>query len=175
MQVIKQADVVLANFIRGNMFTLEEKERNYNYYEPKCNHGSSLSTAIHSIMASELGKHDEAYQFFRCSAYMDISDFKHNTADGLHLACLGGVWMTVVNGFLGMRHYPDGVLFNPHMPAAWESYNTRFTYKGATMEITVNNGGATFTLVSGEALPFRTEEENVVLTPANPTFTCKVK
>ena len=56
------ADVVLANFIRGNMFTIEEKERNYNYYEPKCNHGSSLSTAIHSIMASELGKQDEAYR-----------------------------------------------------------------------------------------------------------------
>ena len=175
MQVIKQADVVLANFIRGNMFTIEEKERNYNYYEPKCNHGSSLSTAIHSIMASELGKHDEAYQFFRCSAYMDISDFKHNTADGLHLACLGGVWMTVVNGFLGMRHYPDGVLFNPHMPAAWKSYSTRFTYRGATMEITVDKNGATFTLVAGNELSFATDDAKVTLTPANPTFTCNIK
>lgn len=84
MQVSKQADVCLLNFIRGDMFTYEEKLRNYDYYEPKCNHGSSLSTAIYAIMAAELGK-PEAYEFFRCSAYMDISDFKHNTADGLHL------------------------------------------------------------------------------------------
>ncbi len=175
MQVLKQADVVLANFIRGNLFTREEKERNYNYYEPKCNHGSSLSTAIHSIMAAELGKSDEAYQFFRCSAYMDISDFKHNTADGLHLACLGGVWMCVVNGFMGMRHYETGLLFNPHKPAAWKSYSCRFAYRNALMEIKVEGDTATFTLIEGESLSFATDEQNVTLSASAPTFTCKVK
>ena len=174
MQVSKQADVVLLNFIQGNEFTREEKLRDYDYYEPRCNHGSSLSTAIHAIMAAELGK-PEAYEFFRCSAYMDISDFKHNTADGLHLACLGGVWMTVVNGFLGMRHYTDGLLFNPHIPEAWESYTTRITYRGATAEITVSKNGAEFKLVNGNEFTFRTDENAVTLTEKAPVFTCPVK
>ncbi len=172
MQVSKQADVVLLNFIQGDKFTKEEKLRDYDYYEPKCNHGSSLSTAIHAIMAAELGK-PEAYEFFRCSAYMDIADFKHNTADGLHLACLGGVWMTVANGFLGMRHYKDGLLFNPHIPANWDSYSINIAYRGAIMEIDVNKSTATFTLISGETLSFKTEKEKVELTKLNSVYSCK--
>lgn len=174
MQVSKQADVVLLNFIQGNEFTFEEKMRDYDYYEPKCNHGSSLSTAIHAIMAAELGK-PEAYEFFRCSAYMDLSDFKHNTADGLHLACLGGVWMTVVNGFLGLRHYTDGLLFNPHIPSAWSGYSTKIAYRGATVAIHVGKDQATFTLTKGNEFNFKTDDGSVCLTPAAPTFTCKVK
>lgn len=174
LQVSKQADVCLLNFIQGDKFTFEEKLRDYDYYEPKCNHGSSLSTAIYAIMAAELGK-PEAYEFFRCSAYMDISDFKHNTADGLHLACLGGVWMTVVNGFLGMRHYTDGLLFNPHIPTEWTSYKCRIAYRDALMEVKVEREKAIFALVSGEKISFRTDDEVVILTKSSPVFTCKVK
>ncbi len=169
MQVSKQADVVLLNFIQGDKFTFEEKMRNYDYYEPKCNHGSSLSPAIHAIMAAELGK-PETYEFFRCSAYMDISDFKHNTADGLHLACLGGVWMTVVNGYLGMRHYKAGILFNPHIPEEWDGYHIKFAYRGAVIEIDVNQEKATFTLVSGDAMEFTMGDTKVKLDVQNQEY-----
>lgn len=162
MQVSKQADVVLLNFIQGDKFTFDEKMRNYDYYEPRCNHGSSLSPAIHAIMAVELGK-PEAYEFFRCSAYMDISDFKHNTADGLHMACLGGVWMTVANGFLGLRHYKDGVLFDPHIPAEWKSYKLKFAYQGAVIEVSVSHQEAAFLLISGERMSFKVGETEVTL------------
>ena len=172
-QVIKQADVVLLNFVQGDKFTFEEKMRDYDYYEPKCNHGSSLSTAIHSIMAAELGK-PEAYEFFRCSAYMDISDFKKNTYDGLHMACLGGVWMTVVNGFLGMRHYIDGLHFNPQIPSAWNSYCLKLIYRGARMEVKVNHEEATFTLLSGESLSFKIKETDVTLSADNKSFVSQI-
>ena len=174
MQVSKQADVVLLNFIRGDMFTREEKIRDYDYYEPKCNHGSSLSTAIHSIMASELGK-PEAYEFFRCSAYMDISDFKHNTADGLHLACLGGVWMCVVNGFLGMRHYKDGIHFEPHIPSEWESYDCNICYHGAVIGIEVGKAEAVFTLKSGDEVEFFLNGEKKRLTASDNKCECPVR
>ncbi len=169
-QVIKQADVVLLNFVQGDKFTFEEKLRNYDYYEPKCNHGSSLSTAIHSIMASELGK-PEAYDFFRCTAYMDISDFKKNTHEGLHMACLGGVWMTVANGFLGMRHYIDGLHFEPKIPSEWNSYCLKLIYRGARMEVKVDHQNATFTLLSGEELSFSVGETTVTLDASNKSFT----
>ncbi len=110
IQVLKQADVVLLQFVLGDLFTNDEKKKNYDYYEPKTNHGSSLSATIHSIMANEIGYEDEAYEYFRSSAYMDIGDFKKNTSGGIHIACHGGVWMAVVNGFMGMRLYQDGLL-----------------------------------------------------------------
>lgn len=162
LQVSKQADVVLLNFIQGDRFTKDEKQRCYDYYEPKCNHGSSLSTAIHCIMACELEK-PEAYEFFRSTAYMDISDFKKNTGHGLHIACLGGVWMSVVNGYLGMRHYTDGIHFEPRIPKEWEEYTLNFAYKGAVMKITVNAGKAVFELISGESLEFKVYGNSVAL------------
>jgi len=99
MQVIKQADVLLMMFTLGQKFSLEEKKANYLYYEPKTNHGSSLSPCIHSIIASEIGLKEDAYGFFRQTALMDLNDFKNNTSGGMHSACLGGCWMTIVNGF----------------------------------------------------------------------------
>lgn len=162
LQVSKQADVVLLNFIQGDKFTYDEKLRNYDYYEPKCNHGSSLSPAIHAIMAAELDK-PETYEFFRCTAYMDISDFKHNTADGVHIACLGGVWMTVVNGFLGMRHYKSSILFNPRIPKQWKSYNLKFVYRNAVMDIHVTQEKTIFKLISGDTITFKIDEKEITL------------
>lgn len=168
-QVSKQADIILLNFIQGDKFTYEEKMRDYEYYEPKCNHGSSLSTGIHTIMAAELEK-PEAYEFFRCSAYMDIKDFKHNTANGLHMACLGSVWMSVVNGFLGMRHYNNGLLFNPHIPSAWDSYECRIIYKNSRINVKVEKQKTTFTLISGNRFTFNIDGKEIMLTAENTEF-----
>ena len=101
---------------------------------------------------------------------MDIDDFKHNTADGLHMACLGGVWMTAVNGFLGMRHYKDGVLFQPHIPAAWESYQLKFAYRNAVMEICVNHEKTVFALIQGNSVSFKVGETEVRLDTGNRTY-----
>ena len=169
MQVSKQADVVLLNFVHGNLFTKEEKNRCYDYYEPRCNHGSSLSTAIHSIMASELEK-PEAYAFFRCSAYMDISDFKKNTDKGLHLACLGGVWMSVVNGFLGFRHYTDGIYFEPRIPNEWTEYNCKISYKNSVVDVTVGKTEAVFELISGNEMNFAVFNNKVKLDSKNKVY-----
>ncbi len=172
LQVSKQADVVLSNFIHGEHFTREEKLRCYDYYEPRCNHGSSLSPAIYSIMAAELGK-PEAYEFFRLAAYMDINDFKRNTGSGVHIACLGGVWMTVVNGFLGLRHYEDGILINPVIPSQWQSYKTRLAYKNSVISAEVDRLGFKLTLISGEKLRLTVGEEQIELSKNAPIFTSK--
>lgn len=172
MQVSKQADIVLLNFLQGDKFTSDEKLRNYNYYEPRCNHGSSLSTAIHSIVAAELHK-AEAYEYFRCSAYMDIGDFKKNTSYGLHMACLGGVWMSVIHGFLGMRHYTDGLHFNPQIPTSWKTYQCRIKYKDACVEINVDKQKTEFKLVSVKEIYFWVNDKYITLTKKAPVFTWK--
>jgi alpha,alpha-trehalose phosphorylase len=154
MQVIKQADVLLLMFVHGELFSKEQKEKNYLYYEPKTNHGSSLSPCIHSIIASEIGLHDDAYRFFRQTALMDINDFKNNMSGGVHSACLGGVWMTVVNGFAGMRDYPEGLQFNPVLPEDWSGYRFSFVYKGSRIRVTVKGKGVEYELLEGKPLTF---------------------
>lgn len=163
MQVIKQADVLLLMFTRGELFTKEQKRKNYEYYEPKTNHGSSLSSGAHAILANEIGKYADAYAYFRSCAYMDVSDFKHNTAGGLHLACLGSVWMAVVNGFLGMRDYERGLEFDPRIPDGWTALETRICYHGRVLLVRAEKKQVTYTLQSGSPLTFRSGETAVTL------------
>lgn len=169
LQVSKQADVCLATFLYGDFFDKEQKKRCYDYYEKRCNHGSSLSPAIYSISAAELDR-PEAYEFFRYTAYMDLYDFKNNTSNGIHIACNGGVWMSVVNGFLGMRHYGEGLHFSPKIPKAWDKYSTDITYKGAVIGVEVSHEKAVFTLKEGEKAEFYVSGNKVKLTKAQKEF-----
>ena len=163
MQVAKQADVVLLMFVLGNRFTPEQKKRNYEFYEPKTCHGSSLSACIHSIAASEIGRTDEAYAYFEHSALLDIADFKNNTAGGAHSACLGGTWMAVVNGFAGMRDYEEGLLLNPALPDAWEAVRFKLNYQGRVLGVTITHDGVDCRLLSGEALTLTVGGERIML------------
>jgi len=168
MQVAKQADVVLLMFVLGERFTLEQKRANYAFYEPRTNHGSSLSPSIHSIVASEIGEADDAYTYFRHSAAMDLDDFKDNTAGGVHAACLGGTWMAVVNGFAGMRDYESGLVLDPSLPASWESYRFKLRYRGRLIEVIVGRDGATYRLLEGKALSFHAAGAAIDLAPSQP-------
>lgn len=167
IKVLKQADVVLLMFLRGDIFTLEEKKKNYDYYEPRTNHGSSLSAAIHAIMANEIGYHQDAYGYFRSTAYMDIGDFKKNTAGGLHVACLGGVWMTVVNGFLGMRHYDRGLEFNICIPKNWNSIKCNICYKDSIISIEASQKNTVFKLKKGSRIEFKANGKTIKLSSEN--------
>lgn len=81
--------------------------------------------------------------------------------------------MTVVNGFLGMRHYKDGLMFNPSIPKAWKRYNCKIRYRGALMDITVDEDQATFVLISGSQIVFRVHDHEVCLTESESTYICK--
>ena len=171
MQVAKQADVVLLMFTRGDQFSLEVKRKNYEYYEPRTNHGSSLSPAIHAIIAAEIGRVDEAYDYFRHSAYMDLSDFKNNTANGVHAACLGGTWMAIVNGMAGLRDYEDKLVFNPVVPPAWEGYRLKLYYRGRVIGLDVGRDKVTYQLLSGESVKLWVRDKEISLSPECPIVT----
>lgn len=119
-QVAKQADVLMFQFLLANKFSKEVIEKNYNYYEPRTSHGSSLSPSIHSIVAARLGKLEEAYKYFIQNAEVDLNDNFGNAAGGVHIASVGGTWMSVVMGFAGMYIFEHGLLFDPHFPDQWE-------------------------------------------------------
>lgn len=140
-QVCKQADLVLAQFLLNHKFDLEQKKRDYDFYEKLTTHDSSLSTCIFSIMASEIGYHDKAYKYFMETATMDLTNSHGNTKDGIHAANMAGAWMCVVYGFAGMRVHDDVLTFNPYLPKSWEEYRFKITYRGKLMEVIVDKDG----------------------------------
>lgn len=151
-QVCKQADLVLALFLLGEHFTFEEKKINYDFYEPLTTHDSSLSTCIFSIVASEIGYYKKAYDYFMCTARMDLDDHKGNTKNGVHTANMGGTWMCIVNGFAGMRINNDTLCFNPYLPEQWEGYSFRLTFKNRQIQVTVEKEFTTYELLEGSPI-----------------------
>ena len=109
-QVVKQADLVLAMYLRGDAFTDEEKARNFAYYEALTVRDSSLSACTQAVLAAEVGHLDLAYEYLAEAALMDLDDIEHNTRDGLHVAALAGTWIALVAGFAGLRE--RGVAFS---------------------------------------------------------------
>lgn len=165
-QVLKQADLVMALFLLGDRFTMEEKVWNYRYYEPLTTHDSSLSPCIHSIVASEIGEAEEAYRYFRRTVRMDLDDVNKNAKDGLHTAAMAGAWMAVVQGFGGMRMYGDGVLsFTPALPASWNSLRFRVAKEGRLLEVFISHEEVAYSLVEGEALRIRHGGQEVEVLP----------
>lgn len=162
-QVLKQADLVLALFLLGERFTMEEKIRNYRYYEPLTTHDSSLSPCIHSIVSAEIGELDEAYAYFDRTVRMDLDDINRNAKDGLHTAAMAGSWMSIVYGFAGMR-LVDGMLeFAPALPGQWDSYRFRIMNQGRLLEVLVDAEGTGYGLLEGEPLQIRHKGEELTL------------
>ncbi len=162
-QVCKQADLGLALFFLGNKFTLEEKKRNYDFYEKFTTHDSSLSTAIFSILASEIGYHEKAYNYFMSTARMDLDDYHGNTKDGIHAANMAGTWMCVVNGFSGMRVYEDGLYFNPYLPENWKGYSFKIAYKDRLIKVEVEKSGTRYKLIKGNTIEIISNGEKIIL------------
>jgi len=152
-QVLKQADVVLANFLRADDFAPDVVRRNFDYYDPISTGDSSLSACVQAIMAAEVGHGDLAMHYFRESLFLDIADTHGNTVDGAHLANVGGVWACLVNGFGGVRDSGTHVRVAPRLPAAWQRMRFRLHRHGGDIAVDVDPGGATVTVESGEALP----------------------
>ena len=148
--MIKQPDVLMFMFLYSGDFTLEEKRANYEYYEPRCIHESSLSPSVHSILAAEIGKEDEALKFFGFASRLDLDDYNRNTAEGLHTTSIAAAWMNIVYGFGGLRSDGKKLILNPTIPAIWKSYTFKLKYRGSVIEVTVKKGEATIAVTGGE-------------------------
>lgn len=151
-QILKQADIVLLMYLMSQDFSRETKEKIYDFYEPKTIHDSSLSVSIHSIVANDIGRYDQAYEYFMKAARMDLDDRHGNTCEGVHAACMGGTILAILNGFAGMRIYDGCVRFKPHIPKQWKQYKFRVVYRGQTLEVHVTQTETTYLLLDGDKM-----------------------
>lgn len=138
VNMIKQPDVLNLMYFYSRDYTLEEKRANYEFYEARTVHESSLSPSLHAILAIELGKLEDAYTFFTYGARMDLDNYNRNTDQGLHVTSAAGVWASMVFGYGGMRTDGDVLLLAPALPAQWTSYRFRVWYRGALLEVRVD-------------------------------------
>ncbi len=167
-QVLKQADVVLAMFLRGEHFSTEHKRRNFDYYDPITTGDSSLSACVQAIVAAEVGYDDLALDYFDRALYLDLSDSHGNTADGVHIASCGGVWAGIVNGFAGMVDHGNSLSFAPRLPAKWERVSFHLLRHGALLRVDVERDGCTLAVVGAGEVPIRAGDETVTVTADNP-------
>lgn len=147
--MIKQPDVLMFMFLYSGQFSKEAKRANYEYYEPRCIHESSLSPSIHSILASEIGKPEEAYSFFEFATRLDLDNYNRNTREGLHTTSIAAAWMNIVYGFGGMRSDGPRLSFEPTLPERWNEYSFQVLYEGVLIRVLINKTSVTFTAVSG--------------------------
>jgi maltose phosphorylase len=138
---IKQADVLQGIYFFEDKYDIETIRRNYDFYEPRTVHESSLSPCLHAIIAAKLGDEARAYEFYLRTARLDLDDYNNDTEDGCHITSMAGTWMTVVEGFAGMRVRDGKLSFNPFLPGKWQSFSFNIGFRGALLNIKVSKEG----------------------------------
>lgn len=151
-QVNKQADTVLAAFLYGEDFALEQKKRDYHYYEKITTHDSSLSHSVFGMMASEIGEKEKAYKYFMNTALMDLNDMQKNTKDGIHAANMGGTWMSLIYGFAGMKVVNNQLGFSPRIPEQWGKLSFQVYFHNQLIRIEMTHDVTEYRLLEGESL-----------------------
>jgi len=135
---IKQADVLQSMYNFPFDYDAETKKRNFDFYEPKTVHESSLSPCIYSIIASEIGYDKKAYELYLRASRLDLDNYNNDTEDGLHITSMAGTWLAIVHGFGGLRVKNDKLMLNPTIPENWDEYSFKLYYRGKTLQVTVD-------------------------------------
>ena len=156
--LIKQADVLQGLYFFGDDFDLDTVRRNFRFYEARTVHESSLSPCVHAILAARIGDLDEAYELYLRTARLDLDDYNREVREGCHVTSMAGSWLSVVEGFGGMR-VRDGVLsFDPQLPAAWESLSFKVNFRDRVLTVRITRNAVE---VANEGAPVELEIRGV--------------
>ncbi len=160
---IKQADTLQGFYFFEEHFSTAELEKHFDFYEPFTVHESSLSPCVHSIQAAKLGRMDQAYEFYLRTSRLDLDDYNREVEEGCHITSMAGTWMSIVEGYGGMR-VRDGILsFEPKIPEQWTRYTFKVNFRGNVLKVNVGKEGNSFNLERGEKLTIRVNGEIITI------------
>ena len=162
---IKQADVLQGFYFFEDHFTTEELQKHFDFYEPFTVHESSLSPCVHSIQAAKLNQMEQAYVFYLRTSRLDLDDYNKEVEEGLHITSMAGTWMSIVEGFGGMRVVEDKLSFTPRIPKQWKRYSFKVNFRKRILKIDVSHDTTKFELDGKEEMSIRVNGNRVVLTP----------
>jgi maltose phosphorylase len=149
---IKQADVLQGVYLFEDEYDLETIRRNFDFYEPRTVHESSLSPCVHSILASRIGNEAKAYDLYLRTSRLDLDDYNNEVSEGLHITSMGGTWMSVVHGFGGMRIREGMLSFDPMLPLKWEGLTFKILYRGRTVQVNISRNQVSLENLDGEGM-----------------------
>ncbi|NRD21795.1 glycoside hydrolase family 65 protein [Winogradskyella litoriviva] len=164
---IKQADLLQGMYFFEDKFTTEELERHFDFYEPFTVHESSLSPCVHSIQAAKLDRMDQAYTFYLRTSRLDLDDYNHEVHEGLHITSMAGTWMSIVEGFGGMRVKNDTLSFEPKIPNQWEGYSFKVNFRHQIITVSVSQNETQFILEGDKDLTIYVDGKEVSISPNN--------
>ena len=162
---IKQADVLQGFYFFEDHFSKEDLERHFDFYEPFTVHESSLSPCVHSIQAAKLGRMEQAYTFYLRTSRLDLDDYNKEVEEGLHITSMAGTWMSIVEGFGGMRVLDDTLSFEPQIPEQWNSFSFKVNFREQIVTLTASKEGTFFELTGNDVLTIKVHGKTVELVP----------
>jgi alpha,alpha-trehalose phosphorylase len=164
-QVLKQADIVLAMFLLGNEFSDEQKLRNFDYYDRLTTGDSSLSACVQSIVAAEVGREQEALEYFGHALLMDLANVSGNSSEGVHIASAAGVWSALVFGFGGVRDHDGRLSFSPRLPRTWRSLDYSVRFHDRQLRVHLTGAEEHYLVEDGDPLEVMIHGRSRVLSP----------
>ncbi|WP_276388601.1 glycoside hydrolase family 65 protein [Eudoraea chungangensis] len=167
---IKQADTLQGFYLFEEQFSLEDLEKHFDFYEPFTVHESSLSPCVHSIQAAKLGRMEQAYRFYLRTSRLDLDDYNKEVEEGLHITSMAGTWMSIVEGFGGMRMRDDKLSFNPRIPNQWKSYSFKVNFRNRIIKISISAKESRFEYQGTSDMTIRVKGKRVLLKPSDETI-----
>ena len=168
-QVLKQADVILANFLQDDLVDIELKRNNLNFYEAITTHDSTLSACTHSLAYSETGDFLIAFKYFEDTLLTDLNNLHNNSEQGVHTAAMAGSWMCITHGFSGLRLREDYVSFTPKLPKQWKGICFKLILRGCQIEIQLSRDKVNYQLISGSELTLKHYNQKFSLNSSHST------
>ncbi|SEA62798.1 maltose phosphorylase [Flavobacterium gillisiae] len=165
---IKQADVLQCFYFFEEHFTKEELKRNFEFYESFTVHESSLSPCVHSIQAASLDKMEMAYTFYLRTSRLDLDDYNKEVEEGCHITSMAGTWMSIVEGFGGMRVKNDTLNFSPKIPKEWEGYSFKINFRNQIIKVAITHIETTFSVDGTTDLAIVVNGKNITVSPNSP-------
>ncbi|EZH72152.1 maltose phosphorylase [Aquimarina atlantica] len=162
---IKQADTLQGFYMFEDQFTKEELTRHFDFYEPFTVHESSLSPCVHSIQAAALDRMDQAYTFYLRTSRLDLDDYNKEVEEGLHITSMAGTWMSIVEGFGGLRIKNDTLSFSPKIPKEWKGYTFNVNFRNQILKVKVSQEGTSFTLEGTKELLIYVDNKEFKISP----------
>jgi maltose phosphorylase len=162
---IKQADVLQCFYFFEDHFSKNELLRNFEFYESFTVHESSLSPCVHSIQAAALDKMDMAYTFYLRTSRLDLDDYNKEVEEGCHITSMAGTWMSIVEGFGGMRVKNDALHFTPKIPAQWEAYSFKINFRNQIITVSIDQKETKFSIEGSDSLTVFVNDKIVIVEP----------
>lgn len=160
---IKQADTLQGFYFFEDHFTKEQLEKHFDFYEPFTVHESSLSPCVHAIQAATLGRMEQAYTFYLRTSRLDLDDYNKEVHEGLHITSMAGTWMSIVEGFGGMRVKENQLHFSPKIPKEWTGYSFKINFRNNIIKVSVAHDVTTFISDSKEKMEIVVNGERIIV------------